>query len=424
MAFKDAFFTHNLRDKDNFDAKARELWADFKTKIAKAVETKLITYFSGQLEKGEKDGRYHFQFCMGVANRIRLGGRRPGEGWKGLMCLILESDDGNRTHIEKRRGTITQALTYVGKQTTQIEPNFSAGDVPNPEEDAERDLTIDELIHKCILQDGMSVIDTVREHPRLATKVRQMRELCQERDAEFARKNPNRGCGLWICWGVAGGGKSRFAEILAGGREFLCPIEESFVDRYDPVKTTAIVYDEADGAHLDRIGHGIRHILAATGGIKHLKRKGAGSIETTSTLRNVIITSNERPEEHMLKSLHAEQWQGVRRRFRDFGGGILRFGPRNEHGQSECWTEFELSEAGIKALSVFGTTLAVYAGEFGSKDVRIYPPRTDDNQRSGGQPAEPGPGTVPISQDSPAEQTDRRVRQRIDSGDATGGGES
>lgn len=142
-----------------------------------------IKYFIYQIEKCEQTGRIHSQgYCMFSSNMR----------FNAVKCML-----GN-AHIEKRKGSHSQARDYCSKEETRILGPFESGDEPKP---GKRN---DLLEVKDSIDNGADILDVANEH--FQSFCRYSRAFREYISLGFPiRKSKSR---VEVHWGVSGAGKT------------------------------------------------------------------------------------------------------------------------------------------------------------------------------------------------------------------------
>lgn len=237
-----------------------------------------VVYIVFQKEMCPETGMEHLQGFVQMKNRVRMGGA------KDVM--------GNKVHLEKRRGSVKDAIQYCKKEDTRVEGPWEAG-VPTGQ-GKRKDL---ENI-KTMLDEGKSVDEVADEH--FGTWCRNYRAI--DRYVQMKRQKRSWAMDNTWYWGDAGTGKTRAVHdaepdvyVKLGGKWF---------DQYTDQE--AVLIDDFTGDMdlslflkiLDRYP-------------LNVEVKGGS---TSFLAKRIYVTSNLSPEECFPMATR-EQHAAIRRRF-------------------------------------------------------------------------------------------------------------
>lgn len=143
--------------------------------------------YVGQLEKGKKTGREHFQVYLHNKNPIRFS----------RLKKLLPT-----AHIERRRGSVADAVAYVTKEDTRIAPIFRHGAIDVG--DSEKKTTTSEY-HELITTKGVSYEDVLWNYPKAYLHHASLRELANVAES---REGQFRDVEAYYLWGQTRVGKT------------------------------------------------------------------------------------------------------------------------------------------------------------------------------------------------------------------------
>ena len=165
-------------------------------------DAETVAYAVWQYEKGES-GTPHFQGYLQAHKVIRLTGVRK----------ILEKAGYANAHVEAKKGTVEQAVSYCKKDEGRISGPFEFGELPArkpaPAGQGERTdlIKLREAVkskRKFVdIVDDDDLLPVLAKHHKFEAK---LREAYQQRDSQEFRK-----VNVEVLWGTTGTGKTRKA---------------------------------------------------------------------------------------------------------------------------------------------------------------------------------------------------------------------
>lgn len=148
-----------------------------------------VTYIIYHREKCPTTGKYHFHIYVEFDKQY-------------VFSTIKDIFNDNTIHIERRRGTVTQAIDYVLKDKNEFEP-IEHGE--RKVQGKRKDL---EVVYDAI-RSGASLIDVADEHP--ATYIRNFRGIANVKFLTDQEKTQSfRAVETTVLHGPAGCGKTRY----------------------------------------------------------------------------------------------------------------------------------------------------------------------------------------------------------------------
>lgn len=191
------------------------------------VKDKALQYIVYQLERGETTGRLHIQGYLELCSPMRIAGVKK----------ILDRQDA---HIEKRKGTVDQAIEYCKKEATRVEGPWEDGKHKG------QGLRSD-LAEVCeMIKNGSRLEEVADEYPD--TYVRNYRGLGELKS--LLSKKRDFMTELHIIWGPSGSGKT--SSVVGKEKDLFVKPDGHWWDGYDGEE--AVLIDDVLWISCDGVG--------------------------------------------------------------------------------------------------------------------------------------------------------------------------
>lgn len=253
--------------------------------VKRYTDYKTVQAFVFQKEKGA-EGTIHYQ------GYIEFKKSTPFDRVKRMV--------GFQAHIEKRKGTATEAIQYCTKEDTKIEGPWKNGEFTLITEQGNR-TDLQAVVDT--IKEAKSLTDVVVSHPKEALKYSKGLQFVYR---HFKTPTTPQKPKVWLLYGDTGTGKTRFA--MSHDRPFKKAGDDSWFDGYD--NNDVLVMDDFAGG---------RSKMSLTALLNYLDRYPVKlPVKGDFVDRNcnlIIVTTNIHPQHWYDYNNREAHYKALQRRF-------------------------------------------------------------------------------------------------------------